>query len=81
MEFFRRLTIPYYEEARHYLPLAVADGELEGWIIDYAYAPDVLKRIIKHYAPRKVVTTAEWYRKPAPALRVVARRTADDQEA
>lgn len=82
MEFFRRLTIPYYEEARHYLPQAVADGEFEGWIIDYAYAPDILKGVIKKYRARED-TIVERYRKPRPtaALRVVARDTSDESGA
>ena len=48
-EFARRLTIPYYEEARLYMNRAEADGFLEGMNEIMVYLPDTLKAIIEQY--------------------------------
>jgi hypothetical protein len=49
VEFFRRLTIPYYEEARFYWNQAINDGFFgdanEIWI----YLPENLEHLIKKY--------------------------------
>jgi hypothetical protein len=52
-EFARRLTIPYYEEARVYWPRAIADGFFHGQNEISIYLPDTLKSIIKRYGDGK----------------------------
>ena len=51
VEFTRRLTIPYYEEARLYWDQAVVDGYFNGQNEIKVYQPDNLKRLIERYAP------------------------------
>jgi hypothetical protein len=51
VEFFRRLTIPYYEEARLYWQEAENNGDFSGDNEINIYSPDKLKDIIKKYAP------------------------------
>ena len=48
-ELVRRLTIPYYEEARFYLRDAYNDGELEGLDANVLYHPNTLKWIVKRH--------------------------------
>ncbi len=49
IEFMRRLTIPYYEEARMFFKEALADGDLDPSSVDMIYDPEDLKRIVdKH---------------------------------
>jgi hypothetical protein len=48
-EFFRRLTLPYYEEARQWWSEATSDGYLENYNEIPIYFPDNLKRMIEHY--------------------------------
>jgi len=48
-ELARRLTIPYYEEARLYWNMAKADGFFDGANEIWPYLPDVLKEIIRRY--------------------------------
>jgi hypothetical protein len=50
-ELARRLTVPYYEEARFYLERAVADGFFRDRYHAEAYQPDLLKRVIEQYGP------------------------------
>jgi hypothetical protein len=52
-DFARRLTIPYYEEARVHWQKAIADGLFEGHNEISIYSPDMLKRIIKRYGTRE----------------------------
>jgi hypothetical protein len=49
VEFMRRLTIPYYEEARQYWSIAKADGFFEGDNELSMYSTDHLKRLIEEY--------------------------------
>jgi NAD-dependent dihydropyrimidine dehydrogenase PreA subunit len=49
-EFFRRLTIPYYEEARIHWADAEYDGEHSGQNEVSLYLPDRLKRLVEKYA-------------------------------
>src|SRR5215212_9186328 len=43
----RRLTVPYYEEARFYLPRAAADGVLRGWLSAEICYPENLRKLIE----------------------------------
>lgn len=82
MEFFRRLTIPYYEEARHYMAQAVADDFFEEAWTEHMYRPERLRGVIQKYKPREVKTAAGHRKpRPAPALRLVVRGDSDEQEA
>jgi len=49
VEILRRLTLPYYEEARLYFDQARADDELDIANVDYIYYPEELKRLIGLY--------------------------------
>lgn len=49
VEIIKRLTIPYYEEARLYWQEAVNDGFLEGKHEISAYSVDTLKAIVNQY--------------------------------
>lgn len=49
VEFMRRLTIPYYEEARLYWREALADGFFDGANEIWMYLPDTLKKIVDTY--------------------------------
>lgn len=49
IEFMRRLTIPYYEEARMFFKEALADGDLDPSSVDMIYDPEDLKRIVEKY--------------------------------
>lgn len=51
VDFFKRLTIPYYEEARIYFPQAMRDGLVDDNEIGL-YTPERLQAIIEHYAGR-----------------------------
>jgi hypothetical protein len=48
-ELMRRLTIPYYEEARLYWHSAEIDGLFEGASELYIYSPKTLRRIVESY--------------------------------
>lgn len=48
-ELVRRLTIPYYEEARFYMSRANADGFFDGANEISLYLPETLKEIIRRY--------------------------------
>ena len=48
-EFMRRLTIPYYDEARQYWFQAISEGYFEGENEISLFLPDRLMRMIKHY--------------------------------
>ena len=48
-EFFKRLHLPYYEEARKYFSLARRDGMLDGNSIGW-HSPNTLKDIIAEYS-------------------------------
>ena len=49
IEFMRRLTVPYYEEARMFFKEALADGDLDPSSVGMIYDPEDLKRIVdKH---------------------------------
>ena len=50
-EFARRLTIPYYEEARFYLARAVRDGFLKNTYEPEIYYPTTLRKVIERYGP------------------------------
>jgi len=49
IEIFRRLHIPYYEEARLYWDRAAADGYFDGANEVWMYSPENLKRLIEIY--------------------------------
>lgn len=48
-DLFKRLQLPYYEEARRYLDSAIKDGYFEEYVDYCIYKPENLKRIIEHY--------------------------------
>lgn len=48
-ELFRRLHLPYYEEARLHWSTAQANGDFDGANEDWLYQPKILKRIIEAY--------------------------------
>lgn len=50
VEFMRRLTIPYYEEARHYFQEAENDGYFDGANELWIYQSDTLKYLIEKYS-------------------------------
>lgn len=50
-ELFRRLQLPYYEEARKYWDRAKQDGFFEGANEMWIYQPEVLEEIIDVYGP------------------------------
>lgn len=50
-EFARRLTIPYYEQARLYLARAAREGFLSSSYEPEIYYPANLKRVIDRYGP------------------------------
>jgi hypothetical protein len=49
VEVFRRLHVPYYEEARRYLNEARANGDLEGINEVALYLPDFLESLVERY--------------------------------
>ncbi len=49
VEVFRRLHVPYYEEARLYFDRARSDGDLEGMNEVALYTERVLKRLVEDY--------------------------------
>jgi hypothetical protein len=51
-EFARRLTIPYYEQARIYMPQAARDGFFKGYYEPEIYYPANLKKVVQLYANR-----------------------------
>lgn len=50
LEIFRRLQIPYYEEARLYWNKARADGFFDGANEVWTYLPQTLQRIVEEYS-------------------------------
>lgn len=48
-EVFRRLHLPYYEEARRYFDQARHEGDLEGMSEVALYAEDTLRRLVDEY--------------------------------
>ena len=50
-ELMRRLTIPYYEEARRYWSKAEENNYFDGMNEVGIYMPDTLKGIIEQYGP------------------------------
>jgi len=50
VEFARRLTLPYYEEARTYFQEAETDGYFDGANEIWIYQPDILKNLIEKYS-------------------------------
>jgi hypothetical protein len=50
VELFRRVQLPYYEEARLYWDRAYADGFFVGANEYWPYMPENLKLLIKHYS-------------------------------
>lgn len=53
VELFRRLHIPYYEEARLYWDRAEKDGYFDGANELCMYLPDNLKQLIERYGKQK----------------------------
>lgn len=51
LDFARRLTIPYYDEARQFWSDALADGMLDGRHEISAYEPSFLREIILRFGP------------------------------
>lgn len=49
IEFMRRLTIPYYEEARGFFDEALADDDLGPSLVEGIYEPEYLKKIVEKY--------------------------------
>ena len=49
MDFFRRVQVPYYEEARVYFSAAIAEGMLESFDSDSVDDPGFLKRVIERF--------------------------------
>lgn len=50
VDFFKRLTIPYYEEARQYFQEAMADGEIYGDENEiYLFSEEKLEKIVQKY--------------------------------
>ena len=49
LQFVRRLTLPYYEEARLYLNKAIANGYFEEERMAGPYHPNTLKELVKMY--------------------------------
>ncbi len=49
IDFYRRLQLPYYEEARQYWEEAISDGYFDDANEIYIYLPEKLKRMIEHY--------------------------------
>ncbi len=47
--FMRRLTIPYYEEARVFFDKALAEGIMDPSIVEGIYEPESLKEIVEKY--------------------------------
>lgn len=50
VEVFRRLTIPYYEEARIFWDQAIANGDFAGYNELTPYIEDSLREIIENYS-------------------------------
>lgn len=48
-DFYKRLQLPYYEEARQYWDRAMHDGYFGDSNEIYIYLPENLKRMIEHY--------------------------------
>lgn len=53
VELFRRLAVPYYEEARLYWERAAADGFFSGMGEEVAYCPTTLKALIEQYGENR----------------------------
>ena len=51
-EFVRRLTIPYYEEARRYIPEAIQEGYMQDVNEIGLYTPEYLQALINHFNPQ-----------------------------
>jgi hypothetical protein len=52
VELFRRVQVPYYEEARKYLPLAASERALGDPNSIYAYIPETLQHVVLEYKSR-----------------------------
>ena len=52
LEFFRRVQLPYYEEARSLWSIAYDDGFFDGVNEVWIYLPSSLKDLIKKYGPQ-----------------------------
>jgi len=52
-EFLRRVTIPYYEEARQYFPQMEQNGEMRENSEILFFSEENLKRIIEKYGPEE----------------------------
>ncbi len=52
VEFARRLTIPFYEEARKYWSIALADGYFADANEIWIYLPENLKQLIEKYSDK-----------------------------
>jgi hypothetical protein len=50
VELMKRLTVPYYEEARQYWGVALEDGFFEGANENWPYLPKNLKLLVKSYS-------------------------------
>ena len=50
LETFRRLQLPYYEEARLYWDKAKADGYFDGANEIWTYLPRTLKNLVEEYS-------------------------------
>jgi hypothetical protein len=52
VELTRRLTLPYYEEARQYMSRADADGLFDGYPEPLIYDPKTLQSVLSKYSSR-----------------------------
>jgi len=52
-DFYKRLQLPYYEEARQYWDRASRDGYFGDSNEVYIYLPESLKRMIQHFEEDK----------------------------
>ena len=50
VDFFKRLTLPYYEEARLYIPQALADEFITDENEIYLYSETFLRKIVEEYS-------------------------------
>lgn len=49
VEIFRRLFVPYYEEARLYWQQALAENYFDSFNEVYIYQPETLRRLIERF--------------------------------
>ena len=52
VEFIRRVTLPYYDEARQYWNDAILEGAFGGYNEYIIYTPEILQKIINTYKNR-----------------------------